>query len=97
MFLNGQGVVSPLPQMNNDDGSYDGTAPVAGTTPKPTAAVTVTVDGINAPTTYVGIPSWSVGVLQINFTIPAGVPSGRQPVVVTLGTTPSPTAYITVQ
>jgi uncharacterized protein (TIGR03437 family) len=99
LFLTGQGLVTPLPQQNPEDGSYDGTAPAAGTTPKPRAAVSITVGGIAAPTTYayVGIPNWSVGVLQINFTIPAGVPSGRQPVVVTMGTTPSPPAYITIQ
>jgi len=97
LFLNGQGLVTPLPQQNPEDGSYDGTAPAAGRTPAPRAAVSVTVGNIPAQTTYVGIPSWSVGVLQINFTIPAGVPSGRQPVVVTQGTTSSPPAYITIQ
>jgi uncharacterized protein (TIGR03437 family) len=65
--------------------------------PKPRLAVTVTVGGIAATTTFVGIPSGLVGVTQINFTIPAGVPSGPQPVVVTVGTIATPPAYITIQ
>jgi uncharacterized protein (TIGR03437 family) len=38
-----------------------------------------------------------VGVTQINFRIPASVPAGDQPVVVTIGGIPSNTARITVQ
>jgi uncharacterized protein (TIGR03437 family) len=59
------------------------------------------VGGVTASETdgnwFLGIPGWSVGVTQINFTVPAGVPAGRQPVVVTVGTTPTPAAYITIQ
>jgi uncharacterized protein (TIGR03437 family) len=56
------------------------------------------VGGITATNVpYVAIPDWSVGVLQINFSVPSGVPTGRQPVVVTIGTTASPAAYITIQ
>jgi uncharacterized protein (TIGR03437 family) len=76
----------------------DGFTPSGTQAPEPRQAVTVTVGGVAAPAAlYAGIPSWSVGVLQINFTIPSGVPAGRQPVVVTIGTTPSPAAYITIQ
>jgi len=31
------------------------------------------------PYAYIGIPNWSVGVTQINFTIPGGVGTGPQP------------------
>jgi uncharacterized protein (TIGR03437 family) len=75
----------------------DGAAPTGSEVPKPTQAVTVTVGGVTAQTSYVAIPSWSVGVLQINFTIPSSTPTGRQPVVVTIGTTASLPAFITVQ
>jgi len=54
------------------------------------------VGGVTAQTSYVAIPDWSVGVVQINFTVPSGVPAGRQPVVVTIGTTSTPPAYFTV-
>jgi uncharacterized protein (TIGR03437 family) len=89
VYVTGAGAVSPNPG--------DGAAPTGAQEPKPRQAVTVTVGGVTAPTSYVAIPDWSVGVLQINFTIPSTVPAGRQPVVVTVGTTASPAAYITVQ
>jgi uncharacterized protein (TIGR03437 family) len=90
VYLTGAGVVSPLP--------VDGSAPSGAQAPRPRQAVTVTVGGITATNVpYVAIPDWSVGVLQINFSVPSGVPTGRQPVVVTIGTTASPAAYITIQ
>lgn len=98
LFITGEGKVSPSLQ--------DGTSPAAGTPvaqlPKPRATVSVSVGGIAASSTspywFVGIPSGLVGVTQINFTIPAGVPSGRQPVIVTVGNTQTPVgAYITIQ
>ncbi len=45
---------------------------------------------------YVGIPSWSVGVLQINFTVPASLASGLQAVVVDIGGVKSQTALLDV-
>jgi uncharacterized protein (TIGR03437 family) len=88
MYVTGVGAISPV--------VADGAAPLAAT-PKPRQSLTVTVGGIAATTSYVGIPSWSVGVVQINFNIPSNVPSGRQPVVVTVGTVASPPAYLTIQ
>jgi len=93
LFITGEGQVTP--------GLADGTTPSAGTPlanlPKPREAVTVTVGGVNAPTTFVGIPPGLVGVTQINFTVPATAPTGRQPVVVTVGTVSTPAAYMTIQ
>ena len=93
VYITGDGQVTPS--------LATGTSPAASTPlsrlPKPRLNLTVTVGGIPATTTFVGIPSWSVGVTQINFTIPAGVPSGVQPVVVTVGTTATPAANITIQ
>ncbi len=89
IYVTGAGQVSPLPG--------DGVTPIQGTTPAPRQSVSVAVGGVpvtNLP--YVGIPSWSVGVLQINFVIPSGVPAGQQPVVVTIGGTPSLPANIAV-
>ena len=57
----------------------------------------MTIGGINAPIEFVGIPSWSVGVTQINFTVPSSVPVGKQQIVVTVGSTSSAPATFTVQ
>jgi uncharacterized protein (TIGR03437 family) len=94
LYITGEGAVTPA--------LADGTSPTAGTPlaqlPKPKEAVTVTVGGIASPQiTFVGIPSGLVGVTQINFVVPSNVPSGRQPVVVTVGTVSTPAAYITIQ
>jgi uncharacterized protein (TIGR03437 family) len=59
--------------------------------------VTVTVGGVVATVRFIGIPSGLVGVTQINFTIPATVAPGVQPVVVTVGTAASAPANLTVQ
>jgi len=96
IYVTGVGQINPLP--NPGDGiPPDGYPPSPGTTPVPTLPVAVTVGGV--PVTnfqYKGIPSWSVGVMQLNFTIPNGVPAGQQPVVVTVGDFPSLPANITI-
>jgi uncharacterized protein (TIGR03437 family) len=56
----------------------------------PLLPVSVTVGGVAAVLDYVGLPSWSVGTLQVNFTVPPNAPLGPQPVVVTVGTVSSP-------
>jgi len=92
LYMTGQGRVSPTV----DDG-YSPSAQGLSSTPAPRSAVTVTVAGISAVVQFAGIPSWSVGVTQVNFTIPPGVPTGNQPVIVSVGTTASMPAYVTIQ
>jgi uncharacterized protein (TIGR03437 family) len=89
IYVTGAGLVSPLP--------FDGVIPDSGSTPIPAQPVAVSVGGV--PVTsfqYKGIPSWSVGVLQINFTIPSGVAVGQQPLVVTIGGVASLPANIAI-
>ncbi|MGA2182377.1 MAG: protease pro-enzyme activation domain-containing protein [Bryobacteraceae bacterium] len=57
---------------------------------------TVTVGGVEAFTPFYGIPPGLVGETQVNFRIPATVPAGPQPVVVTVGNASSPPAMLTV-
>ena len=73
----------------------DGEAPTNPNT-KPAQAVSLTVGGATAVTSYVGVPTWSVSVLQINFVIPATAAQGKQAVVVTVGGASSQTAYINI-
>jgi uncharacterized protein (TIGR03437 family) len=46
---------------------------------------------------YEGIPSWSVGVLQINFAVPSTLAAGTYPVVVTIGGAASNRALLTIK
>ena len=61
------------------------------------AAVTVTVGGIAAHYFICGYPQLVGGCRADQLHIPSNVPSGRQPVVVTVGTVAVPPAYITIQ
>jgi len=73
-----------------------GSVSAAGTLSTATTSVAVTVGGVSATTTFVGEPSWSIGVSQVNFTITANAPLGLQPVVMTVGGVSSTPVYITV-
>ena len=59
--------------------------------PKPVQPVSVTIGGIAATDIrYAGtVPSFVVGLLQINVVVPTGVPPGDQPVEVTIGSAKS--------
>jgi uncharacterized protein (TIGR03437 family) len=88
LFVTGAGQVTPSEATGN--------VPAAGTTPIPDLPVTMTVGGVPAALEYKGLPSWSVGALQINFTVPPNVATGSQPVVVTIGGIASKTAFLMV-
>jgi uncharacterized protein (TIGR03437 family) len=91
LYLAGPGVVSPA--------IATGSAPVLSTPlaslPEP-ANTTVTVGGVTATTSFIGIPYYLVGVVQINFEIPSGIPTGPQPVVVNVNGTLSHPALLNV-
>jgi uncharacterized protein (TIGR03437 family) len=87
MFVTGVGQVQPaIP---------DGTAPPDNTS-QPTQPVVLTIGGATANASYIGIPTWSVSVLQINFVVPAGLATGKQPVIVSVGGVASQPAYINI-
>jgi len=88
LFITGEGQVTPSVATGN--------TPTGSRMPQPRQTVTMTVGGVPATVQAIGIPSWSVGVTQINFTIPSGLAAGVQPVVVTVGTAASPAANITI-
>jgi uncharacterized protein (TIGR03437 family) len=54
------------------------------------------VGGVPASIQFIGIPNGLVGVTQVNYTIPAGVSPGLQPVVVTVGAASSAPANVAV-
>jgi uncharacterized protein (TIGR03437 family) len=89
LFVTGAGEVSPQ--------VATGAGPAGSQVPVPLLNVSMTIGGVKAALDYVGIPSWSVGTLQINFTVPSNAPVGLQPVVVTVGSASSVAANFTVQ
>jgi len=78
----------------------DGASPAAKTAltalPAPRLPVTVTVGGTPATIAFIGITPGLVGETQVNFTVPAGVAPGVQPVVVTVGGFSSAPANLTI-
>ncbi len=64
--------------------------------PKPRLPFTMTVGGKAVVPMFVGIPSWSIGVTQVNFTVPADLPPGVYPVVFTVGGVSSPALQLKV-
>ena len=84
LYVTGAGEVSPP--------IATGAVPTGTQVPVPLLAVSVTVGGVAAHLDYVGLPSWSVGTLQVNFTVPPNAPLGAQSVVVTVGSASSPAA-----
>jgi uncharacterized protein (TIGR03437 family) len=81
IYANGAGQTDPP--------GVDG-KPATPPLPKPLEKVTATIGGINAELLYAGAaPTLVAGVLQVNARIPAGVPSGNVPVVITVGNTTS--------
>ncbi|HEY4089814.1 MAG TPA: protease pro-enzyme activation domain-containing protein [Bryobacteraceae bacterium] len=89
LFVTGDGLFS-------SPAVVTGAVPPAGTLTALSTSAKVTVGGVPASVFFVGEPSWSVGVAQINFTIPTNMPVGQQPVVVTIGGVSSSPVYITV-
>ena len=64
--------------------------------PKSRQALSMTVGGLPATVVFNGIVPGLIGVTQVNFTIPADIQPGIQPVVVRVGTIDSAPANITV-
>ena len=77
-----------------------GAAPAAGEPSywlaKPILPVSLTVGGVPAALDFVGTPTWSAGITQINFMIPPTAALGPQPVVVTVGGVASSPVTLTV-
>lgn len=90
-FITGEGDVTPPLITGKTPAPSDVTQLPAAVLP-----VTVTVGGVPATIAFAGIPHGLVGVTQINFTISANAPLGKQPVVVTVGGVASAPVNLTV-
>jgi uncharacterized protein (TIGR03437 family) len=86
MYATGLGAVNPA--VKSGQIAPNGLTPTAATT-------TVTVGAVNAPVGYAGLAPGFVGLYQVNFTVPSGLASGDQSLVMTTGgvsTAPLPLA-----
>lgn len=81
MFFSGAGDLTPSTATGATPTSFSG---VAGL-PRPRLPVNVTVGGEPANIEFAGNATGLVGVIQINFTVPADLAPGPQPVIVTVG------------
>jgi trimeric autotransporter adhesin len=90
IFGNGAGVWNPVLQ----DGVL---VPLTPPYPVPVAKVSATIGGVPAQIEYAGAaPGLVSGMLQVNALIPAGLASGNQPVVLTVGQNNSSAQDVTV-
>jgi uncharacterized protein (TIGR03437 family) len=58
--------------------------------------VTVTIGGVPANVLFSGIPNGIAAEMQINVTIPANAPLGKQNLIVSVGGVPSQPVAVTV-
>jgi uncharacterized protein (TIGR03437 family) len=93
LFFTGAGDVTPTVAT----GAAPAANPVAGILPKPRLPLSVSVGGQPANVLFAGIPTGLVGVLQVNVTIPAALPAGPQPVVVSVGGVDSPAVSLSIE
>jgi uncharacterized protein (TIGR03437 family) len=91
LFITGEGQVSPSIATGDSPSSNP-----SNDYPKPRLPYSMTVANLPAIINFIGIPPGLVGVTQINYTVPAGVPPGVQSVVVTVGGVASQPAKLTV-
>lgn len=92
IFLTGDGDLTPTLAT----GATPAATTAANRLPKPRQSVSVTVAGIPAGVAFVGVPNGLAGVTQVNLTVPAGVPAGSQPIVVTMGGVSSAPMNLTI-
>jgi uncharacterized protein (TIGR03437 family) len=65
--------------------------------PKPQLPLSVTVGGVEAFVQYAAVSAGLIGTAQVNFYVPAGLASGVQPVVLTVGNQSSPPVNLMVK
>jgi uncharacterized protein (TIGR03437 family) len=92
LFITGAGAVSPAVAT----GAGPSSSATVEQLPAPLLNTTVTVGGVRAPLTFVGIPWALAGVVQINYTVPATAPTGTQQVIVNVGGVSSAAAKLVV-
>jgi uncharacterized protein (TIGR03437 family) len=93
LYVIGAGEVSPALKTAY---SPSATATLASL-PRPVLPLSVMVGGVPVFVQFVGISPGLIGTMQVNILVPASVPVGNQPVVVTVGGVASPPVNVVVQ
>jgi uncharacterized protein (TIGR03437 family) len=89
LYVTGGGAVQPS--------VTTGATPGSSAIPVPTQPVIVSVGNVMTNSfAYIGVPAWAIGLIQINFAIPANAPLGSQPVQVWINGTISAPANIVI-
>jgi uncharacterized protein (TIGR03437 family) len=88
-YVTGQGDVNPLIASNT------AAAPPAAA-PVPLQAVSVTIGGVPATVAYSALAYNFEGLMQVNVFVPSSIATGVQPIVVSVGGTPSLAAKINI-
>jgi minor extracellular serine protease Vpr len=89
IYANGLGAVSNQPA----SGEPSPAQPLASTRATPV----VTIGGSTAPLIFSGLTPGSVGLYQVNVTVPSGAPAGNQPLVITVNGISSKATSVLVQ
>jgi uncharacterized protein (TIGR03437 family) len=89
LYVNGLGAVDHTPV----SGDPTAAQPLASTRTIPH----VTVGGVDAPVIFSGLSPLSVSLYQINVTVPAQAPTGRQPIKITINGIDSKASSLPVQ
>jgi uncharacterized protein (TIGR03437 family) len=89
LYVNGLGPVSNTPASGDPAGTQQ-----LSSTVNP---VTVTIGGANAPVSFAGLTPGTVGLYQVNVTVPAEIAAGNQAVTVTVGGVSSKASVLPVQ
>ncbi len=89
LYVNGLGPVSNTPASGDPAGTQQ-----LSSTVNP---VTVTIGGANAPVSFAGLTPGTVGLYQVNVTVPAGIAAGNQAVTVTVAGISSKASVLPVQ
>jgi uncharacterized protein (TIGR03437 family) len=93
LYLTGAGDVNPAIKT-----AYaPSTSASLSSLPVPVLPLSVTVGGVPAFINFAGIPGGLIGVTQVNIVVPSSVPTGNQPIVVTVGGIASAPVNVVVQ
>lgn len=89
LYASGLGLTDPVVP--------DGTAAPSDPAARTHDALQVTIGGMNTPVRFAGLAAGFVALYKVTVTVPAGVPAGNQPLVMTISGQSSPPVTVTIR